>query len=216
MSCSTSNFRGKNVSSPSVVASRFVLRAQRWEIPAIAHDVVYAHAELHALNEYVERVAETLAQVAGADAAVESICLAARARAAGLTQQLIAPMSQKQRDLFADADLIRAMPERLSKLPRVTWLMGAVASLIEVQTALAVARVACLGTSRSLAEGLLASLKERAAHAQTRWDKKVERLLAQHPWIRTEKLRVELIGLETKRPVFVFSGCVREAVPGDA
>ena len=87
------------MSSPSVVASRFVLRAQRWEIPAIAHDVVYAHAELHALNEYVERVAATLAQGASADAAVESLCLAARARAAGLTQQLIAPMSQKQRDL---------------------------------------------------------------------------------------------------------------------
>ncbi len=203
------------MSHPSVVASRVVLRAQRWEIPAIAHDVVYAHAELHALNEYVERVAATFAHGASANAAIESLGLAATTRAAGLTQQLIAPMSQKQRDLFADADLIRAMPERLSKLPRVTWLMGAVASLMEVQTALAVARVACDGTSRSLTEDLLTALRARAAHARIRWDEKVERLLAQHPWIRAEKVRVELVGLETKSPVFVITGCVREALPGD-
>ncbi|MGQ0799254.1 MAG: hypothetical protein ACT4NL_03950 [Pseudomarimonas sp.] len=200
---------------PSVVVSRFALRAQRWEVPAIAHDAVYAHAELHALNEYVDRVAATLEQGGSADAAVESICLAANARATDLTRQLLGPMGQKQRDLFTDADLIRAMPDRLSKLPRVTWLMGAVAALVDIQAALAVARVACRGTPRSLAEDLLAALRARAAHARTLWDAKVERLLAQHPWIRAEKLRVELVGLETKSPVFVITGCVREAVPGD-
>lgn len=178
--------------------------SEHWSIPANHAPSVYAFAELQVLTEHLERVRDARAAFGASPAvedAVDELVASAVRRAEELTRKIRASATPKVLALFEDLDVARALPDHITFLPRVVWLLGALAALASIRAAAAEADLrAAMGGDRTevLAEALQRSIED----ARARWDVHADELLRRHPWVRGERVQIELVDIQTVRPWF--------------
>lgn len=176
-------------------------------VPATCPVALHAYGDWQVTAEHVERLHEIVLCIRAtsrAERALEELVAASTERAERVAQKIRAPLSPRQRSLFEDLDRMLTAPDDLAKLPRVFWMLGALAALAAVRAAYmdAVSR-------RQIAGFATIDLFSRSLHrhhtaAEERWSSQRRQIEARYPWI-ARKGAVKLEGLEKDRPVFVFS-----------
>lgn len=178
--------------------------SEHWSIPANHAPSVYSFAELQVLTEHIDRVRAARAAFghpSSADEAVDQLVASATRRAEDLTRKIRASATPKVLALFEDLEVARALPDHITFLPRVVWLLGALAALASVRAAAAEADLrASIGTDR--VEAFAEALQRAIEDARARWDVHADELLRRHPWVRGERVQIELVDIQTARPWF--------------
>lgn len=178
--------------------------SEHWSIPANHAPSVYAFAELQVLTEHVDRVRHARGAFgipSDARHAVDQIVDSAARRADELTRKIRASATPKVLALFEDLEVARALPDHITFLPRVVWLLGALAALASVRAAAAEADFReAVGSDRTEAfeDALLRAIED----ARARWDVHADELLRRHPWVRGDRVQIELVDIQTPRPWF--------------
>jgi hypothetical protein len=183
-----------------------ITSSEHWYIPATHAPAVYAFAELQVLTEHLDRVraidaSPSLNDLAKTAALSEVVASAAR-RADDLTQKIRKSATPKVLELFEDIDVARSLPDRITFLPRVVWLLGALAALASVRSVASQTKVMATPASGVARDGFAVSLRHAIEDARVRWDNQADELLRRHPWVRGQHVQIELVDLETPQPRF--------------
>src|SRR5690606_38703412 len=171
---------------------------------------LYAYGDRQVTAEHMDSLREILLcmpEPSTADQALEELVALSTARADRVAHKIRTPLSPRQRSLFEDLDRMLTAPDDLARLPRVFWLLGALAALAAVRAAHmdSVSRHQIAGRARI--ELFSRSLHQHHEAAEARWSSQRRQIEARYPWI-SSKGSVSLEGLQTERPVFVFSAAL--------
>lgn len=175
-------------------------------MPATCPAAVYAFAYQEVVSEHVERVrklAECGRTPADIDHALEGMVSASAAKADDVSMKIRAPLSPRQRRVYEDLDRMFTSPGDLAILPRVFWLLGALAALAAVRASHAdarsrsrISRVRCIDLFSRL-------LLRHHEEAEERWAVQRRQIEARHPWFGATDV-VALVGLDSTNPRFMF------------
>jgi len=183
-----------------------VTSSEHWYIPATHAPAVYAFAELQVLTEHLDRVlaidASPLLNGLAKTADLSEVVATAARRADDLTQKIRKSATPKVLELFEDIDVARSLPDRITFLPRVVWLLGALAALAAIRSVAFETKVMATPSSRGTSDAFAVFLRHAVADARVRWDNQADEMLRRHPWVRGQHVQIELVDLETPQPRF--------------
>ena len=131
--------------------------------------------------------------------------LVAGDRASNLSDQISRAISPAQRRTFVDLDLASIIPDQIASMPRVGWLLGALAGLAAVRAAWGVALVGARDELDGMPAEFRRYLEGYACAANQDWKAGCAGVVSRHPWIPPGPTRIELEGLDTDRPLFRVS-----------
>lgn len=193
-----------NVNTPKAPPTLFT-SSEHWSIPATHPQAVYAFAELQVLTEHLARVEQidvTSAVASDRREAANALVAIAERRANDLTDRIRKAVKPKILPLFEDLDVARAIPDQIAILPRVVWLLGALAALAAVRAASAEASISAISSGDDWADAFARAIRRSVTDARSRWDTQADELLRRHPWVKGQHVHFELVDLETKHPRF--------------
>jgi hypothetical protein len=189
-------------------------QARTWQstsVPATCPAAVYAFAYREVVSEHVERVrklAECGRTPANIDHALEGMVSASAAKADEVSMKIRAPLSPRQLRVYEDLDRMFASPGDLAILPRVFWLLGALAALAAVRASHADARSRSRVSRLRCIDLFSQSLHRHGEDAEERWAIQRRQIEGRHPWFGVTD-KITLVGLESTSPRFVFDTQVR-------
>lgn len=175
-------------------------------VPATCPVAVYAFAYREVVSEHVERVrrlagcARTSAKL---DHALDDFVSASAAKADEVSAKIRAPLSPRQCRVFEDLDRMSTSPGDLAILPRVFWLLGALAALAAVRASHADARSRCRISRVRCIDLFSQSLQRHLEEAEDRWTVQRRQIASRCPWVGMAG-EVALFGLESTSPCFIF------------
>jgi len=176
-------------------------------VPATCPVALHAYADWQVTAEHVESLREVFLCIrppSSLDRALDELVSASAARADRVAEKIRAPLSQRQLCLFEDLDRMLVSPDDLAKLPRVFWMLGALAAVAAVRAAHWDARSRSQVAGRACVALFSMSLHRHLGAADERWALQRRQIELRHPWVAHQG-KVRLEGLATDRPVFVFS-----------
>jgi hypothetical protein len=168
---------------------------------------VHAYAHRQVIAEHVERLQELVVCVrvpSRLDQALADLVAASAARADKVAGKIRAPLSPRLRQVYEDLDRMVASPGDLAIVPRVFWLLGALAALAAVRSAYSDALIRCRVSRVRCIDLFEASLMQHLVMAEDRWAAQRQQMERHHPWVASGG-NVSLVGLESKNPHFVFA-----------
>jgi len=177
------------------------------EIPATHGPAVHAHAELFVLKQHLECVQEIYDAHVDRESREERIAgieAVATRRAEETTAKIRAVAPAKARVLFESLDIARSAPDQITWMPRVWWLLGSMAALAGVRTAIASARAASGATGADLLTEVQARFSDAVVQLECRWQHEFEQMLLRHPYVVPGLGNVEIIDLNGASPRFVI------------
>lgn len=150
-------------------------------------------------------VAGSVGSVGAREEAIDLLVASARARADALSSQIREALSASGYRVFADLDLVCAVPDQVAQLPRMAWLLGALSALAAVRAAHALARVQTNTSRVQLPRAFMRLVKVHAVAMQLAWQERCADMIRRNPWIEAEATQIELVDLESDRPFFRVS-----------
>ncbi len=192
-----------NVNTQNAPPTSFT-SSEYWSIPATHPQAVYAFADLQVISEHlstIERIREDTPPFMQAEA-IDNVVGAAARRATEVSEKIRKAVKPKMLALFEDLDVVRAMPDQITFMPRVVWLLGALAALASVRATAVAVSVGGVAPGIDRTRALADALRQAATEARSRWDSQADELLRRHPWVRGQHVHFELVDLETPRPRF--------------
>jgi hypothetical protein len=179
---------------------------QETSVPATCPAAVYAFAYREVVSEHVERVrklAECGRTPANIDHALEGVVSASAAKADEVSMKIRAPLSPRQCRVYEDLDRMFTSPDDLAILPRVFWLLGALAALAAVRAAYWDARARSRISHARCIDLFSPTLHQHLAVAEDCWATQRREIESRHPLVGITG-EVALVSLESGSPCFVF------------
>lgn len=96
---------------------------------------LYAYGDRQVTAEHMDSLREIFLCMPAPSTADQALVASSTARADRVAHKIRAPLSPRQRSLFEDLDRMLTAPDDLARLPRVFWLLGALAALAAVRAA---------------------------------------------------------------------------------
>ncbi len=174
-------------------------------IPATHADAVHTFADRQVAHEHVLQLRPLCLSKCSPwrqEASIHEIVSRSASRADQLSRKIWQPLTDRGRSIFGDMDLARRTPGAVATLPRVQWLMGALAALAFVRSAHTEALLIANISQGQVSALLMQSLERYLADADHRWSVQWSRVLQGYPEVVASAEAVQLVALETASPRF--------------